>query len=277
MQEVAFNSLTPIPATIIKIIMETPDTKTFYLKIDGKLRERPKPGQFTEIYVPGIGEAAVSVCSCGDGKVIGQTVRSVGTLTEYLFKLKEGEKVGIRGPYGKGWPMERLRGKDVLIIAGGIGLAPLRGVIMDIMENRERYGKFTLLYGSRTPDLLLYRYEFETYKEIPNSEFLVTVDHPDEKWRGNVGVVTTLIPRAKIDPENTIALICGPEIMMRYTVKALQEAGFKDNQIYLSLERRMKCGVGLCGHCQVGPYFVCKHGPVFPYWLIKRYFWVDQI
>jgi len=277
MQEVTYTPLTPIPATIKKIITETPDTKTFYFEIEKKLPEKPKPGQFTEIYIPGVGEAPVSICECGDGKTIGQTIRSVGVLTEYLFKLKEGDKVGIRGPYGKGWPMERLEGKDVLIVAGGIGLAPLRGVIMEIKKNREKYGKLTLLYGSRTPDLLLYRYEFESYQAIPNTEFLVTVDRGDEKWKGNVGVVTTLIPKARIDPEKTIALVCGPEIMMRFTVKALQEAGFKDNQIYLSLERRMKCGVGLCGHCQVGPYFVCRHGPVFPYWLIKRYFWVDQI
>lgn len=277
MREVAFTSLTPIPATIKKIVTETPDTKTFYLEIDGKLQEKPRPGQFTEIYVPGVGEVPVSICDCGDGKVIVQTIRSIGMVTEYLFKLKEGDKIGIRGPYGKGWPMEKLQGKDILIVSGGIGLAPLRGVIMEVMKNRKRYGKFTLLYGSRTPDLLLYRYEFESYRAIPNSEFLVTVDHPDEKWRGNVGVVTTLISKAKIEPENTIALTCGPEIMMKFTVKALQEAGFRDNQVYLSLERRMKCGIGLCGHCQLGPYFVCKHGPVFPYWLIKRYFWVDQI
>lgn len=210
-------------------------------------------------------------------KIIGQTVRSVGIVTEYLSKLKEGDKVGVRGPYGKGWPMERLLGKDILIIAGGIGLAPLRGVIIEVIKNREKYGKFTLLYGARTPDLLLYKYEFDTYKAIPNSEFLLTVDHPDEKWKWHVGVVTSLIPKARIDPETTMALICGPEMMMRYTLNSLEDLGFKDNQIYMSLERKMKCGVGLCGHCQVGPYFVCKHGPVFPYWLIKRYFWVDQI
>lgn len=277
MQEVAFTSLIPISATIKKIISETIDTKTLYLGMDRRLQEVPKPGQFTEVYVPGVGEVPVSICDCGDGKIIGQTVRSVGIVTEYLSKLKEGDKVGVRGPYGKGWPMERLLGKDILIIAGGIGLAPLRGVIIEVIKNREKYGKFTLLYGARTPDLLLYRYEFDTYKAIPNSEFLLTVDHPDEKWNWHVGVVTSLIPKARIDPENTMALVCGPEIMMRYTLKTLEDLGFKDNQIYMSLERRMKCGVGLCGHCQVGPYFVCKHGPVFPYWLIKRFFWVDQI
>ncbi|RLG04615.1 MAG: Ni/Fe hydrogenase subunit gamma [Thaumarchaeota archaeon] len=277
MQEIVKTPLAPIPARIVEITPETPDTKTFVFEVEGRLAEAPKPGQFTEIYVPGVGEAPVSICEClGDGR-IAQTVRSVGVLTDYLFKLKEGDRIGIRGPYGKGWPLDRLEGKDVLIVAGGIGLAPLRGVIRELEKNRGKYGKLTLLYGARTPSLLLYRYEYDRYRAIPNSEFLLTVDHADETWKGNVGVVTQLIPKARIDVEKTIALICGPEIMMRFTIKALSEIGFKDNQIYLSLERRMKCGVGLCGHCQLGPYFVCKHGPVFPYWLIKRYFWVDEI
>jgi len=277
MREIIETPLEPTPATIIKIIPETPDTKTFYLKPEKSLSRKPRPGQFTEIYIPGVGEAPISICDCGDGKVFAQTIRSVGVLTEYLFKLGEGDKIGIRGPYGNGWPLEKLEGKDVLIIAGGIGLAPLRGVIKEIEKNRDKYGKLTILYGSRTPDLLLYKYEFNEYRAIPNSELLLTVDHADEKWRGRVGVVTQLIPKARIEPEKTIALICGPEIMMRFTVKSLIESGFRDNQIYLSLERRMKCGVGLCGHCQVGPYFVCKNGPVFPYWLIKKYFWVNEI
>ncbi len=277
MPEVIETPLAPMPATIVKIIPETPDTKTFYFEVEKGLREKPRPGQFTEIYIPGVGEAPVSVCEYGDGKVFAQTIRSVGVLTEYLFKLEEGSKIGIRGPYGNGWPLEKLQGKDVLIVAGGIGLAPLRGVIKEIERNREKYGKLAILYGARTPDLLLYKYEFEEYRAIPDSELLLTVDHADEKWEGGVGVVTNLIPKARIEPQRTMALVCGPEIMMRFTVKALGEAGFKDNQIYLSLERRMKCGVGLCGHCQVGPYFVCRNGPVFPYWLIKKYFWVNEI
>ncbi|MEM4648767.1 MAG: FAD/NAD(P)-binding protein, partial [Nitrososphaerota archaeon] len=272
MQEIVRTLMAPGRAEIVKVVPETPDTKTFYFRVHEGLVEQPKPGQFTEIYVPGVGEAPVSICGCEEDGVIVQTVRAVGALTDYLFKLSEGSMVGLRGPYGKGWPLERLVGKDVLIVAGGIGLAPLRGVILEIEKNREKYGKLTILYGARTPSLLLYRYEFDRYREIPNTEFLLTVDHPDETWRDNVGVVTELIPMARINIEKTIALVCGPEIMMRFTVKALEEVGFKENQIYLSLERRMKCGVGLCGHCQVGPYFVCKNGPVFPYWLIKKYF-----
>ncbi|MCD6591856.1 MAG: FAD/NAD(P)-binding protein [Thaumarchaeota archaeon] len=276
MQEVVKTKLTPIPAEILKIIDETPDTKTFYLRPRGSL-ETPKPGQFTEIYIPGVGEAPISISGIEPDGVIVQTVRSIGTLTEYLFKLKEGDIIGLRGPYGKGWPIDKLEGKDILIVGGGIGLAPLRPVIKEVQKNRSRYGRLSILYGARMPSLLLYRYEFDEYRSIPNSELLLTVDRADETWTGNVGVVTELIPKATVEPENAIALVCGPEIMMRFTIKALEKEGFRENQIYLSLERRMKCGVGLCGHCQVGPYFVCRHGPVFPYWMIKKYFWVDQI
>ena len=276
MQEIVRSKLTPTPAKIINIIPETPDTKTFYFKPKAKLEE-PKPGQFTEIYIPGVGEAPVSVSGIESDGVIVQTVRSIGTLTEYLFKLRRGDLIGIRGPYGKGWPIEKLKDRDVLIVGGGIGLAPLRSVIKEVERNRRDYGRLSILYGARNPSLLLYRYEFDEYRKIPNSELLLTVDRADETWTGNVGVVTQLIPKASVDPRNAVALVCGPEIMMRFTVKALEEQGFKGNQIYLSLERRMKCGVGLCGHCQVGPYLVCRNGPVFPYWMIKKYFWVDQI
>jgi len=276
MQEIVRSKLVPTPAEIINIIPETPDTKTFYFKPKAKLEE-PKPGQFTEIYIPGVGEAPVSVSGIESDGVIIQTVRSIGTLTEYLFKLGRGDLIGIRGPYGKGWPIEKLKDRDVLIVGGGIGLAPLRSVIKEVERNRRDYGRLSILYGARNPSLLLYRYEFDEYRKIPNSELLLTVDRADETWTGNVGVVTQLIPKASVDPRNAVALVCGPEIMMRFTVKALEEQGFKGNQIYLSLERRMKCGVGLCGHCQVGPYFVCRNGPVFPYWMIKKYFWVDQI
>jgi len=276
MQEIVRSKLTPTPAEIINIVPETPDTKTFYFKPKAEL-EKPKPGQFTEIYIPGVGEAPVSVSGMESDGVIIQTVRSIGTLTEYLFKLGRGDLIGLRGPYGKGWPIEKLKDKDVLIVGGGIGLAPLRPVIREIERNRRDYGRLSMLYGARNPSLLLYRYEFDEYRKIPNSELLLTVDRADETWTGNVGVVTQLIPKASVDPRNAVALVCGPEIMMRFTVKALEKQGFKGNQIYLSLERRMKCGVGLCGHCQVGPYFVCRNGPVFPYWMIKKYFWVDQI
>ena len=172
MQEVVKTKLTPIPAEILKIIDETPDTKTFYLRPRGSL-EAPKPGQFTEIYIPGVGEAPISISGIEPDGVIVQTVRSIGTLTEYLFKLREGDLIGLRGPYGKGWPLDKLEGKDVLIVGGGIGLAPLRPVIKEVQKNRSRYGRLSILYGARMPSLLLYRYEFDEYRSIPNSELLL--------------------------------------------------------------------------------------------------------
>ncbi len=271
-----YGRLIPVKARIEEVVDETPGVRTYYLRVEEDF-PTPRPGQFNEVYVPGVGEVPISVSDFTQEGLIAHTVRAAGSVTNSLIGLEEGQHLGLRGPYGKGWPVERLEGKDILIVAGGLGLAPLRPVIREVERNRGKYGKLTLMYGARTPRLLLYKYEFPRYESIPNTEFLVTVDRPDAAWDGCVGVVTTLFSRASINPVNTVALVCGPEVMMRFTVKELKELGFKDNQIYLSLERRMKCGVGLCGHCQIGPYFVCKHGPVFPYWLIKKYFWVDQI
>lgn len=266
----------PKVATIRKTVIETYNIKTVYLEVPHDF-EKPMPGQFNELYVRGAGEIPISISDITEEGLIAHTIRFVGTVTKMFTELKEGDKVGVRGPYGNGWPLSELRGKDILIVAGGVGLAPLRPVIREVERNRSLYGKLMILYGARTPRDLLYRYEYSRYERIPNSEVLITVDRGDENWTGHVGVVTTLIPKVDIDPNNTIALVCGPEIMMRFTVKDLMARGLKGNQIYLSLERRMRCGVGLCGHCQVGPLFVCTEGPVFSYETIKRYFWVEQI
>jgi len=266
----------PKVATIRKTVIETYNIKTVYLEVPHDF-EKPMPGQFNELYVRGAGEIPISISDITEEGLIAHTIRFVGTVTKMFTELKEGDKVGVRGPYGNGWPLSELRGKDILIVAGGVGLAPLRPVIREVERNRSLYGKLMILYGARTPRDLLYRYEYSRYERIPDSEVLITVDRGDENWTGHVGVVTTLIPKVDIDPNNTIALVCGPEIMMRFTVKDLMARGLKGNQIYLSLERRMRCGVGLCGHCQVGPLFVCTEGPVFSYETIKRYFWVEQI
>lgn len=273
------SKLIPKIAIVEDVRDETPNVRTFYLKIND-LEKETLPGQFNELYIPGGGEVPISisdVVQVNGGKLVAHTIRFIGSVTWMFSKLEKGSRLGVRGPYGKGWPIERLRGKDVLLVAGGLGLAPLRPVIREVERNRGLYGRLIILYGARTPRDLLYRYEYHRYENIPDTELLVTVDKATSSWKGYVGVVTKLIPLVDLDVENTIALVCGPEIMMRFAVKELKKRGFKDNQIYLSLERRMKCGVGLCGHCQMGPYFVCKHGPVFPYWFIKKYFWVDQI
>lgn len=270
-------ALVPLKASIARVRVETSNVRTYYVKLPDGL-ELPKPGQFNMLYVHGVGEVPISVSdSDEESRVVAHTVRFVGSVTKTFELLKEGDLIGFRGPYGIGWPMDAAYGKNIVLVAGGIGLPPLRPVIREVARNRSAVGKLIILYGARTPEDLMFSYEYGDYESIPNTEFYVTVDKPSEGWRGNVGVVTNLIKHVDVDPSESYAFICGPEIMMKFAVRELLKRGFKTNKIYLSLERRMKCGVGLCGHCQMGPYFVCKHGPVFPLWFISRYFWVDQI
>lgn len=269
--------LTPRPSLVVGVRVETSNVRTYYVKLPEDVN-LPKPGQFDLLYIHGVGEVPISVSDIYyDKRIVAHTVRFVGSVTKTFAYIREGDIIGFRGPYGNGWPLYLCEGKDLVIIAGGIGLPPLRPVIREVARNRAKYNKLIIVYGARNPKELIYRYEYVDYESIPNTELYLTVDAPDETWRGNVGVVTALLPKINLRPDNSIAFICGPEIMMKYAVKELLNMGFKGNQIFLSLERRMRCGVGLCGHCQMGPYFICKHGPVFPFWFIGRYFWVDQI
>ncbi|MFN3267707.1 MAG: FAD/NAD(P)-binding protein [Zestosphaera sp.] len=270
-------TLTPLKALITLVRTETWNIKTYYVKLpdDAKL---PEPGQFNMLYIHGVGEVPISISDLDEeSRIAAHTVRFVGSVTKTFELLKEGDIIGFRGPYGIGWPMDAVIGKNIVLIAGGIGLPPLRPVIREVARNRSAYGKLIILYGARTPEDLLFTYEYSDYESIPNTEFYVTVDKPNESWKSNVGVVTNLIKYVDVNPSESYVFVCGPEIMMKFATQELLKRGFKTNKIYLSLERRMKCGVGLCGHCQMGPYFVCKHGPVFPLWFISRYFWVDQI
>ncbi len=225
------------------------------------------PGQFMMIGIFGIGEAALSISKMEEGKSFSTTIRNVGNVTNSIFSLTEGDILYVRGPYGAGWPMEEMKGKDILIIAGGIGLPPLRGVIDHIKKNRKQYGNLEIIYGARTPEDMVFKYEFRDWRNIKNSQFDLTVDTLPlgSYFECKVGLVTSCFPTMKTRTQNSLALICGPEVMMRYAAKCLETIGFKDNQIYLSLERRMKCGFGKCGHCQLGPKYVCKDGPVFNY------------
>lgn len=268
-------SLVPIPTRIVKIVNEIPSVKTYIIEKPKNYIE-PKPGQFNMIYVHGVGEVPISVSDISDN-TIAHTVRFVGSVTNVIKNLKEGDIVGIRGPYGKPWPIKEYEGWNILIVAGGIGLAPLRPAIKEVIKRKNKYGKLIILYGARTPKDLLYKDELLKYNEIPDVEVQLTVDRADESWKGHVGVVTKLIPPVRLDIERTVAFICGPEVMIKFTVKELIKKGLSTKRMYVSLERRMKCGVGLCGHCQLGPYFVCRHGPVFPYWLISRYFEVEEL
>jgi NAD(P)H-flavin reductase len=180
-------------------------------------------------------------------------------------RLGAGDTVGLRGPFGAGWPMEDAAGRDVVILAGGLGLAPLRPALYRLLAERQRYGKIALLYGTRSPDEILFRHEIEAWRRRLDIDIEVTVDHAVGDWHGHVGVVTTLISHAAFDPHNALALVCGPEVMMRFAISALRDAGLADEAIYLSMERNMKCAIGFCGHCQFGPVFVCRDGPVFRY------------
>jgi NAD(P)H-flavin reductase len=246
---------------------ETADTWTLSLEADGP-EGLPgfAPGQFNMLYVFGIGEVPISMS--GDPATPGplvHTVRAVGPVSRALAAIRAGGMVGVRGPFGAGWPLQQAAGADVLVIAGGLGLAPLRPALYRLLAERERYGRLVLLYGTRSPADILFRRELESWRRRLDLELEVTVDHATGDWRGNVGVVTTLIPRAAFDPLNSIALVCGPEIMMRFAIASLRDAGLSDDAIWLSMERNMKCAIGQCGHCQFGSTFVCKDGPVFRY------------
>ncbi|HTK95629.1 MAG TPA: FAD/NAD(P)-binding protein, partial [Terriglobales bacterium] len=182
-----------------------------------------------------------------------------------LVSRKPGADIGVRGPFGTGWPVDVARGRDVVIVAGGIGLAPLRPVIYHVLQNRADYGRLILLYGARSPAEILYTKELRAWARKPNTQVVTTVDYGGLSWRGHVGVVTTIFKYARLDPKHSTAMLCGPEIMMRFATRELESAGIPRDDIYVSMERNMQCGVGLCGHCQWGPHFVCKDGPVFRY------------
>ena len=252
---------------IQRIHREIPDTFTLELEPkDGSEIPQFATGQFNMLYIFGVGEIPISIS--GDSnkrRPLVHTTRAVGTVSKAMRDLKPDDIIGVRGPFGSSWPVKQAEGNDVVIAAGGIGLAPLRSVMYHIISHREKYGKAVLLYGARTPADILYRHELELWRAHFDLEVYVTVDRATGSWRGSVGVVTRLIPRAPFDPQNTIAMVCGPEIMMRYTVAEFEKRGVAKENIYVSMERNMKCAIGMCGHCQYGPNFVCKDGPVFPY------------
>jgi NAD(P)H-flavin reductase len=221
-------------------------------------------GQFNMLYVFGLGEVAISISGDpADANRIVHSVRKVGAVSGALTRLRRDAIIGVRGPYGSCWPVAEAEGSDVVIVAGGLGLAPLRPAIYRMLTHRQRYGRIILLYGARGPSDILYRRELEAWRRRLDVDIEVTVDHAGADWHGNVGVVPALIPRISFDPLHIVALVCGPEIMMRFAIAALRDRGVATDRIYLSMERNMKCAVGLCGRCQFGPVFVCRDGPIF--------------
>lgn len=223
-----------------------------------------KAGQFNMVYIYGVGEIPISISGDpGRRDVLIHTTRAVGTVTRAMSELGSNAVLGVRGPFGTSWPVEVGRGKDIVIVAGGIGLAPLRPAMYRVLAQREHYGRVVLLYGARTPGDVLYSKELKQWRAEFDLDVYVTVDRATGNWRGSVGLVTQLIGRAPFDPHNTVAMVCGPEVMMRFTTMELEKRGVRSDNIFVSLERNMKCAIGLCGHCQFGPVFTCKDGPVF--------------
>ena len=257
----------PQPYRVQHVRHEIPDTFTLELEpVAGGEIPPFATGQFNMLYVFGVGEIPISIS--GDParrKPLVHTTRAVGTVSRAMRELKPDDVIGVRGPCGSHWPIDRAEGKDIVIAAGGIGLAPLRSVMYHVISQREKYNKAVLLYGARTPADILYRRELQHWRTHFDLDVYVTVDRAAGSWRGSVGVVTQLIPRAPFDPQNTVAMVCGPEIMMRFTAAGLEKRGVATENIFVSMERNMKCAIGLCGHCQYGPHFICKDGPVFQY------------
>ena len=237
-----------------------------------------RPGQFNMLYLPGVGDTPISISGHdAAARTLAHTVRVAGNTTRALEQLGEGGSLGLRGPFGTAWPLDEAVGQDVVLVTGGIGLDPLRPVVRALLANRGRYGRLSLLYGARTPASMLYTDEFESWSNQGLNLF-TTVDRSVPGWLGNVGVVTLLLDRLRpLRPEQTLMMVCGPEVMMRYVVRSALDRGLEECQIWLSLERNMQCAVGHCGHCQLGPAFICKDGPVFRHDWMGRYLAVEAL
>lgn len=254
------------PSTIVEKTQESPDIVSFRLQFeDPEIRKtyRFQAGQFNMLYVFGVGEVAISIVSDPDEpQFLDHTIRVVGRATNVIGQMAIGDSLGIRGPFGQGWPMNEAKGKDVLVVTGGLGCAPVVGAIEYMFRRREEYGAIKIIHGVKTPHDLLFRERFDQWRQHPNTEVLLASDEPGKTWHYHVGVVTELFDQVEVNPEKTIVMMCGPEIMMRVAVNMLSHRGLRPDGMYVSLERHMECGIGLCGHCQLGPFFLCKDGPV---------------
>lgn len=257
----------PKIVTVKNIKQLTEKERVFTLSLENGDRLNHRPCQFVMVSLPGIGEAPISISSSplNQGNSIDLCIRSVGNLTKRMHELSKNEKIGIRGPYGNGFPLEKIKGKDVVFVAGGLGIAPLRSLIQYVINKRKDYGRVIILYGAKTPQNILFKEEITTWEEDDSVEVQITVDVADSSWHKHVGVITNLFKLIKIDPFNTVAAIVGPPIMYRFVIMEFLAKGLYESNIFLSLERRMRCGIGKCGHCQMNGIYVCQEGPVFSY------------
>jgi NAD(P)H-flavin reductase len=268
----------PFEATIRWIKRETRDTSTYALSINSKEIQKVykfKPGQFNMLYIPGIGESPISISSAPSDKELTHTIRVAGDVTTAISKLKAGDIIGVRGPFGTGWPMDEIEDRFLLVIAGGLGIAPLRSVFRELSKGSKKIG--ALLYGAKTPKDVIFRDELPRYRDF--FDLFLTVDKadPEEYWRGHVGIVTDLLGKVTFNPLNTIVFVCGPEVMMQNVISTLILRGVPAEKIFLSMERNMNCGMGTCGHCMFGPKFVCKNGPVFRFSDVEELLGVKEI
>ncbi|MFH1477633.1 MAG: FAD/NAD(P)-binding protein [Verrucomicrobiota bacterium] len=257
----------PEPATVLKVKPVTEMEMAFAFKLDSGRELGHLPGQFVEVSIAGMGEAPISISSSPTRKgSFEMVVRRVGNLSGAMHRLKPGDKVGIRGPFGTHFPVtDAMQGKDVLFICGGIGFVPVRSAIQYVLDNRRQFGRVTIFYGTKSPAERLFCDEIVAWSKAEGVTYLETVDRGDAEWKGSVGVITTLLPKVQIKPAGTVAIVCGPPIMYKFVLIELNNMGLQREQIYVSLERHMKCGVGKCGHCQINGVYVCQKGPVFRY------------
>jgi NAD(P)H-flavin reductase len=255
--------MTPVPYHVTARREETADTVTLDLAADDASLTEPLPGQFMMMYAFGVGEVPISVSGCpSDDGVLSHTIRAVGPVSHALCGLVPGRPVGLRGPFGTDWPLAAAEGRDLVVVGGGIGLAPLRPVVRRVLADRGRFGRVTLLVGARRPDSLLFASQLADWRGHFDLDVSITVDAASGDWRGDVGVVTKLLPRVPLEPARTVAVVCGPEVMIRAVARELIGLGVESERLFVSLERNMRCGLGHCGHCQLGPLFVCTAGPV---------------
>ncbi len=262
----AMHPFVPRPFRVRRKWKETPDAVSFDLDpVDGPPLQY-LPGQFNMLYAFGIGEVPISISSADEpSKPLRHTVRAVGAVSRALCQVRRGDVIGVRGPFGNSWLDDSHHGADLVIMGGGIGLAPLRGALLQALRQRDRFGRIFLLVGARTPEDILFRAELDRLAARDDVNLMVTVDRAGRDWTGDVGVVTTLLGRIAFDPASTVALVCGPEIMMRLSASALADYGIPTDRIRVSLERNMRCAIGWCGHCQLGSVFICRDGAVFPF------------
>jgi NAD(P)H-flavin reductase len=269
--------MTPVPYRVVSRAPPTADTWTLLLEPLGE-HVVPAPGQFNMLYAFGVGEVPISTSAAPHaGGVLVHTIRDVGAVSHALVRTEPDTVIGVRGPYGTVWPLEQARGRDLVIVAGGIGLAPLRPAVYHALAHREDFASVCVLVGARTPAELLFLRELEDWRGRFDVDLDVTVDNAREDWHGRVGVVTQLIPRAPFDAATAVALVCGPELMMTFTARALIGRGMPKESIYISMERNMRCGLGHCGHCQLGPVLICRDGPVFRYDEMERLMEVREL